>query len=116
MKTSSIALCSFFLALCVAPAAVANDFPTTARVEYVLECMKDHKQDYEYFYKCSCAVDEIAKQVSYDEFNELSTATRYRRLGGERGAVFRDPEMVERMADKYKATEAKAYGICFITR
>jgi hypothetical protein len=116
MKTSSIAFYSLIIAFFVPPVAVANDFPTTARVEYVLECMKDHNQDYEYFYKCSCAVDEIAKQVSYDEFNELSTATRYRRLGGERGAVFRDPEMVERMADKYKAAEAKAYGACFMTR
>lgn len=115
MKTSSIALYSLIVAFFVPP-AVANDFPTTVRVEYVLECMKDHNQDYEYFYKCSCAVDEIAKQVSYDEFNELSTATRYRRLGGERGAVFRDPEMVERMADKYKAAEAKAYGACFMAR
>ena len=54
--------------------AYANDFPTPQRVEYVLECMKNHKGKYEYLYKCSCAVDAIAKELGYDEFVELSTA------------------------------------------
>ena len=43
------------------PAAVANDFPTRARVEYVLECMRhSNAPQQEALYKCSCAIDVIA--------------------------------------------------------
>lgn len=98
-----------------APAsAQANDFPTTTRVEYVLECMQKHNRDYEYFYKCSCVIDDIAKNVNYNEFNEISTAARYARLGGERGSVFRDPKDVKRMSKKYKTLEANANKACFV--
>ena len=99
---------------CVATPAQANDFPTTARVEYVLECMQKHNRDYEYFYKCSCVVDDIAKNVSYNEFSELLTASRYLRLGGERGAEFRDPKAVKKMVRKYKTLETNAGKACFI--
>jgi hypothetical protein len=91
-----------------------SDFPTTARVEYVLECMKKHDGKYEYMYKCSCAVDEIGKQVSFDDYVEISTALRHQSLGGERGAEFRDPQVVKQMAGRYKKIEEEAADACFI--
>ena len=39
---------------------------------------------------------------------------RYARLGGERGAVFRDPKEVKRMSKKYKTLEANANKACFV--
>src|SRR5689334_20934126 len=55
------------LAASFAPFAVqAHDFPTSSRVEYVLECMQKHEGKYEYLYKCSCAIDHIAKDITYD--------------------------------------------------
>jgi hypothetical protein len=92
----------------------ANDFPTTSRVEYVLECMKTHNGKYEYLYKCSCAVDEIAKRVPFDEYVEISTALRHQTMGGQRGAEFRDPVNVKEMAGKYKAIEGRAADACFV--
>jgi len=54
------------LILCVAPFAHANDFPTRARVEFVLACMRDSKEPpQESMYKCSCAIDAIADKVRY---------------------------------------------------
>lgn len=94
--------------------AYANDFPTTDRVEYVLECMKNHAGKYEYLYKCSCAIDNIAKELSYDEYVELSTALRNQSLGGERGAAFRDPDTVKAMAKKYKTIQADANKSCYV--
>jgi hypothetical protein len=44
-------------------AAAANDFPTTSRMEYVLECMKDHEGKHEYLYKCLCVVDQITSRL-----------------------------------------------------
>lgn len=92
----------------------ASDFPTTARVEYVLECMKKHDGRYEYMYKCSCAVDEIGKQVSFDDYVEISTALRHQSLGGQRGAEFRDPVVVKKMASRYKKIEEESADACFI--
>jgi hypothetical protein len=115
MKLSPLSCLSLVVASFVPLTASANDFTTTSRVEYVLECMKNHKgQSYETFYKCSCAVDEIAKQVSHNEFTELSTAFQYQRLGGERGAEFRDPAQIKTMVKKYEAIEAKAADACFL--
>ena len=95
-------------------AAAAHDFPTTARVEYVLECMKNHAGKYEFLYKCSCSIDEIAKQAPFDEYVEISTALRHQTLGGQRGAEFRDPANVKTMAKKYKTIEDNAADACFI--
>jgi hypothetical protein len=94
--------------------ASANDFPTTSRVEYVLECMNANQGKYEYLYKCSCAIDRIASKVDYDEYVEISTAARHRSLGGERGAEFRDPESVRVMAKKYNDIQAESNNACFI--
>jgi hypothetical protein len=92
--------------------AHANDFPTTDRVEYVLECMAAHPGRQEYLYKCSCTIDRIAQEVRYDEYVEISTALRHQGLRGPGGAAFRDPESVRAMADKYKALQAKSRAAC----
>lgn len=94
--------------------AGANDFPTTSRVEYVLECMRDNQGKYEYLYKCSCVIDQIASKVNHDEYVEISTAARHRSLGGERGAEFRDPESVRGMAKKYTDILKASNNACFV--
>ncbi len=94
--------------------AHANDFPTADRVEYVLECMKNHAGKYEYLYKCSCAIDNIAKGLTFDEYVETSTALRNQTLGGPKGAEFRDPDAVKAMAKKYKAIQTGANKACYV--
>jgi len=57
---------ALLLILCCAPLAHANDFPTQARVEFVLTCMRESKaSQQESMYKCSCAIDAIADKVRY---------------------------------------------------
>ncbi|WP_426195314.1 hypothetical protein [Massilia sp. DWR3-1-1] len=100
------------LSLAVPMAAQANDFPTTDRVEYVLECMMQHPGKQEYLYKCSCTIDQIAQAVGYDEYVEIATALRHQGLRGQRGAEFRDPAGVKAMASKYKALQEQARKTC----
>jgi hypothetical protein len=103
------------LALLAAPlAAHAHDFPTSGRVEYVLECMQKHDGKYEFLYKCSCVVDRIAEAMSYDDYVAMSTALRDQGLAGERGGVFRDAPTVKIMADKYKIIQANANKACHV--
>lgn len=106
----------FLLAIAVVPlAAQAHDYPTSGRVEYVLECMQKHEGKYEYLYKCSCVIDHIAKDMSYDDYVAMSMALRNQTLAGERGALFRDPAPVKEMAGKYKALQASANKACLVT-
>lgn len=101
---------------CLLPAVShAGGFPTADRVEYVLECIKNNGGKQEYLYKCSCAIDRIAEKMSYDDYVEASTASRYQGLGGERGAVFRDPDQVKQLAKKYRAIQGDAGKACQVS-
>ena len=103
------------LASMAAPAtAQPNEFPTSGRVEYVLECMQKHDGKYEFLYKCSCVIDRIAEAMPYEDFVAMSTALRDQALAGERGGVFRDAPTVKVMADKYKTIQADANKACHV--
>ena len=89
-----------------------HDYPTSARVEYVQECMVRNGGQIAFLYKCSCALDRIAKDLTYDDFVEWGTLARNASLGGERAGVFRDSDEVREKAKKYRAIEATAYKSC----
>ena len=46
----------------------SNDFPTQARSEFVFACMSSNESNRDFMAKCSCAIDEIAKRISYEEY------------------------------------------------
>lgn len=102
-------------ALLAAPViAQAHDYPTSGRVEYVLECMQKHDGKYEFLYKCSCVIDRIAEAMPYEDYVAMSTALRDQSLAGERGGAFRDPPSVRDMADRYKTIQANANQACHV--
>ncbi len=104
-----------WLALLLLPGtALAYDYPTIDRVEFVFQCMQDHPGKYEYLYKCSCAIDAIAKKLKYDDYVEFYTASRGQSTRGEAGGIFRDPPAIKEMAKRYDAVKAKAEKECLI--
>lgn len=103
------------LCLLAATPVQANDFPTTARVEYVLKCMHEHGgQGYDTLYKCSCSVDKLAAQISYQEYTEAETYVQLRSTPGERGGVFRDPPQAGQLRDRLADTKLSAESACFL--
>lgn len=106
------------LLLCQLPLsslAHANDFPTQARVEYVMRCMDSHGgQKYENLYSCVCVIDKIADKFSYDEYVEGDVFTQLRQTPGERGGVFRDPDRASTLVKKINEITAAAEKMCFI--
>ena len=104
------------VALVAWPAWAASDYPTTDRVQYVLECMYRHGGSGEYVYKCSCAIDYLATRFSYDDFVEASTVARYQTLPGEGAGEFRDSAPTRALAKKYRDAEAEAYQHCGIQK
>ena len=106
--------------LCVAllsagPVLAANDFPTSTRVEFVLECMRDHTGgDFELLSKCSCVIDRLAEKYKYEAFVEAQTLAKSVTIAGERGAALRDNEQAQKAARKYRDGVAAASRACFL--
>ena len=90
-----------------------NDFPTQARVEYVLRCMDYHGgQVYENMYACVCSIDKIAAEFRYDEFLKAEVLAQLRTTPGERGSLFREggKELVARYLEVTEAAEKSCFG------
>ena len=61
-------ICKFvLLILLYCDGLKSNDFPTLARSEFVFACMSSNASNRDFMAKCSCAIDEIAKRISYKE-------------------------------------------------
>lgn len=98
---------------CAQANTAVNDFPTLARVEYVLRCMDYHGgQVYENMYSCVCSIDRIAAEFSYDEFLKAEVLAQLRTTPGERGGLFRDggKELVAKYLDVTEAAEESCFG------
>ena len=94
MSPRSLLTCSL-LAFCSAGfadnASPRHDYPTQARVEFVLGCMNLHGgQNYDTLYKCVCSLDRIAEEMDYDEYVQAEMLGYLLTTPGERGGVFRD--------------------------
>jgi hypothetical protein len=89
-----------------------NDYPTSARVEYVQECIAKDGGGLADLYKCSCAIDHMAAHLTYDDFVEAATFARNSTLGGEGGAEFRDPDRARERAKLYRTLETEAWRVC----
>jgi hypothetical protein len=105
------------LMLVVPAIAAANDFPTQARVEFVLGCMNEQGgQTYDSLYKCVCLVDAIAAEMSHDEFAQAQVFSQLRSTAGERGGVFRDPDQARALVGKLEAAVERGKASCFIRK
>jgi hypothetical protein len=115
MKTRASLLLAGIL---LTPTVLANDYPTQARVEYVLACMDaGGGQSYDTLYSCVCTIDKIAMKVDYDEFTAAQTLGFLRSTPGERGGVFRDAAPNSRARVKsFMEIEENAQSSCFVKR
>lgn len=106
------------VAILLAPATaladkVTNDFPTLARVEYVLRCMDYHGgQVYENMYSCVCSIDLIAAEFSHHEFERAEVLAQLRSTPGERGGLFREggKELIAKYHEVTEAAESSCFG------
>jgi len=103
------------LTMAIVASASANDFPTRARVEFVLSCMRESKvPQQEAKYKCSCAIDAIADKVDYATWVDLSTIANATTIAGERGGVMRDLKDGRKIIVSYREIQEDAKKRCFL--
>ena len=92
---------------------LANDFPTSARAEYVFACMSSKGQTQAILTKCSCMIDFIADQMGYREYLDVETVMQMRLMPGERTAVFKESEWAVQLISRFNELQVSAELECF---
>src|ERR1700729_2944840 len=64
----SISLSTIAMAPLNAMAGDLNDYPTSARADYVFACMKANGETQDVLQKCSCSIDVVASLIPYDKY------------------------------------------------
>ncbi len=112
-RVAGLAAGVIFATFGLALPATANDYPTEARVDYVLGCMAANGQDYLVMQKCSCSIDVIADLLSYDDYEAAETVLRMRDRRGELGVMFRTSPALEERMQSFRMAQAEADLRCF---
>jgi hypothetical protein len=90
-----------------------NDYPTAARVDYVIGCMATNGQDQLVMQKCSCSIDVIASLIPYADYVEASTAMSLQGETSERFGAIRDTPWVKDLLDRLRQAQVEADLQCF---
>ena len=73
------------MTLTVARAEDVNDYPTSARAEYVYGCMKANGETRQAIEQCSCSIDVIASVIPYERYVTAETVLSMSQVRGNLG-------------------------------
>lgn len=90
-----------------------NDFPTSARAEYVFACMATNGQTADVLRRCSCSIDVIASIMPYDIYVEAETVLAMLQTSGERVAVMRSAPTAKAFVQDLRRAQAEGSVRCF---
>ena len=102
--------------LAAAPHARAddlNDYPTSARADYVFGCMKANGETQELLQKCSCSIDVIASIIPYERYVAAETIISMSQVTGPVGSEFRSTEQAKVALQEFRRAQAEAEIRCF---
>lgn len=91
----------------------ANDYPTSARAEYVYGCMKANGETRQAIEQCSCSIDVVASIVPYERYVTAETALSMSQVRGNLGAQFRTSEQANAAVNDLRRAQAEAEVRCF---
>ena len=73
-----------------------KNIPTNEKVEYVFACMQGNEDSQAYIVKCSCSIDYIDEQMTYEEYVQAETIMSLRQIYGEKSLLFKNtPNAIE---------------------
>ncbi|MBA2780970.1 hypothetical protein [Billgrantia kenyensis] len=101
------------LLLPFAAPSLANDYPTEARVDYVLGCMASNGNTYLTMQKCSCSIDVIAEHLPYETYEQVETVLGMQDQRGELGVLFRTERGMQDQVQALHQAQADANLRCF---
>jgi hypothetical protein len=94
-------------------AAELNDYPTSARVDYVFGCMKANGETRRSLEQCSCSIDVIASILPYDRYVAAETVLRMVQVPGMLGGEFRSTDIARNAVEDLRRAQAEAEVRCF---
>jgi hypothetical protein len=107
------ALSGLILTAAMARAEDTNDYPTSARAEYVFGCMKANGEARQTIEQCSCSVDVVASLLPYDRYVTAETVLSMSQVRGNLGGEFRSSEQAKSALDDLRRAQAEAEVRCF---
>lgn len=98
-----------------APAAAAdlNDYPTSARADYVFGCMKANGDTRQSLEQCSCSIDVIASILPYERYVTAETVASVNQQAGQVGSLMRNTAVARDALDELRRAQAEAQVRCF---
>lgn len=90
-----------------------NDYPTSARVEYVFGCMKANGENRQSLEQCSCSIDVIATLLPYERYVTAETVMSMAQAQGNIGGQFRGTELANAALNDLRRAQAEAEVRCF---
>jgi hypothetical protein len=90
-----------------------NDYPTSARADYVFGCMKANGETREILQKCSCSIDVIASIIPYDHYVTTETILSMSQVTGPVGSEFRSTEQAKLALQEFRRAQTEAEIRCF---
>jgi hypothetical protein len=93
--------------------AAANDYPTSARAEYVFACMKTNGETREALDQCACSIDVIASLIPYDAYVAGETVASMNQEPGQLGGMFRGAAVARDALARLRRAQAEAEVRCF---
>jgi hypothetical protein len=97
----------------IARADETNDYPTSARSEYVFGCMKANGESRQTIEQCSCSIDIIASLLPFDRYVTAETVLSMSQVRGNLGTQFRSSEQAKGALDDLRRAQAEAEVRCF---
>ena len=93
-------------AAALAATSSANDYPTSARAEYVFACMKTNGETRQTLEQCSCSIDVIASLIPYDSYVAGETVASMDQEPGQIGGMFRGAEVTKEALANLRRAQA----------
>ncbi|WWP77297.1 hypothetical protein V5279_31825 [Bradyrhizobium sp. 26S5] len=90
-----------------------NDYPTSARAEYVFGCMKANGESRQSIEQCSCSIDVVASIIPYDRYITAETVLSMSQVRGNLGGQFRSSEQAANALNDLRRAQAEAEVRCF---
>jgi poly-beta-hydroxyalkanoate depolymerase len=90
-----------------------NDYPTSARADYVFGCMTANGETQEILQKCSCSIDVIASIIPYERYVTTETVLSMSQVSGPVGSEFRSTEQAKLAVQEFRRAQAEAEVRCF---
>ena len=90
-----------------------KNIPTNEKVEYVFACMQGNENSQAYITKCSCSIDYIEEQMTYDEYVQAETIMSLRQIYGEKSLMFKSTPNAMEIYTNLQNVIAEAELECF---